>query len=136
MKKHTISIIVISIISLLIAFSGCKKSDPDTEEYIIQIDSIIHPDTISFGESLEIKFYGVVGSNGCYAFYKFEPVYTNATLSVTTWGILTNDDMCTEEIPYIVGETLMVNNMPAGEMTIDIIQADGYDFTSSVYVTE
>ena len=77
-----------------------------------------------------------MGNNSCYSFNKFEPVYTSNTLSITTWGLYTNNDMCYEEIPYLNGESLIVSEIPVGNLTISIIQADGDDFTQSVFVKE
>lgn len=134
MKKNIIITSLFSLLLSLIIFSGCKNNDSNTEEYIIHIDSITHADTIGFGVDLPIKFYGVIGSDGCYAFNNFEVYYSNSTLSVTSWGIHTKSDMCTQAIPYLDGETLLVSDIPEGEMTIEIVQEDGTSFTQSVFV--
>ena len=58
MYKTVITTATIVLSLLILVWSGCKKDNgPDTEEYIIQVDSIIHLVTITFGEDLSIKFY-------------------------------------------------------------------------------
>ncbi len=134
MKKYIFPVLIIFIISTIIAISGCKESESNTEEYIITIDSIMHVDTLAFGEDLTLKFYGVIGIDGCYAFNNFEVYYSSLTLSVTTWGLYTKSEMCTQEVPYLNGETLLISDLPEGEISIEAIQADGSSLTRKVYV--
>ena len=55
--KNNFIVVSIFLIIMTISWSSCKKSsDPETETFIIQVDSIIHPDTINFGDNLTIKF--------------------------------------------------------------------------------
>ncbi len=133
-----ISATLLSVLFFGIVFTSCKKdsSGPNTESYIITIDSILHADTIDFGTELTIKFYGIIGTDGCYSFDKFEPEYTEGVLSITTWGIHTLDVPCTENIPYLNGSILLVNQIPAGTMIINAVQADGTMISQSVFVKE
>jgi len=136
MNNKIFSLLSISILSLFVIFSGCKSDDPDTEEYIIYIDSIIHPDTINSGEDLAIKFYGVIGENGCYEFDRFVPVYTTGNLSITTYGIHTFSDMCTEILPMLNGQTLLVSDIAAGDITIEAVQSVDSTIVHTVFVRE
>lgn len=124
MKLILNSIYTLTVISLLFGTYGCKTNDPDTVEYIISIDSILHADTITAGDVLDIKFYGTIGENGCYAFERFEPVYNNNVLSITSWGLHTESEMCTQQIQQLNGLSLQVSDLPAGNITIEAIQPD------------
>ncbi len=136
MKNLTLLITAFSIIMTLF-WTGCKKdSSPDTETFIIEVDSIVHPDTINFGENLDIKFYGYIGPDGCYAFDKLVPEYTTGTLTVTCYGIHTFEDICTQAIVYMNGSTLQVSEMPIGSTELKIIQPDGSSLSHDVFVKE
>lgn len=136
MVNKTLTILSFSIILALMINSGCKKSGTETESYIIQIDSLVHADTINFGDNLTLKFYGVIGENGCYSFDKFEPEYTTGNLSITTWGLYTKQDMCTEELPYLNGEPIIITDIPAGTITIIAVQAEGPNISQEVFVKQ
>ena len=137
MYKTVITTATIVLSLLILVWSGCKKDNgPDTEEYIIQVDSIIHLDTITFGEDLSIKFYGVVGPNGCYEFDRLEPSYTEGELAITCWGIQTMESICTEQLVYMNGQQLLVSEMPLGNTIIKAIQPDGSSISQNVFVKE
>ena len=137
MKKQILikSTIILSLFMLI--WSGCKKdSSPEIETFIIHIDSIIHADTINFGDNLIIKFYGKIGPDGCYSFNEIAPEYITGTLSVTCWGKHTYESVCTQDTVYMVGKTLQVSEMPVGKTIIEAIQPDGTSISQSVYVKE
>lgn len=137
MNKHIFTAFAIIISLTVMIWSGCKKDDgPKIEEYIIQIDSIIHPDTINFGSDLNIKFYGLIGPDGCYAFDRLEPKYDVGELAVTSWGKHTFLKNCTEQLVYMNGNTLLVSSIPAGDLTIKAIQPDGSSITQNIFVKE
>jgi len=136
MKNKIILFLSIGILFSIFILSGCKNNDPDTEEYIIYIDSIVHPDTINLGDDLNIKFYGVIGENGCYEFDRFIPVYTAGELSITTYGLHTFSDMCTEAIVMLNGQILMVSDIAAGNFTIKAIQSEDSTIVHTVFVKE
>lgn len=137
MNKTIFTAFAVLIGLTVIIWSGCNKDNgPSTEEYIIQIDSIVHPDTINFGEDLSIKFYGPIGPDGCYAFDRLEPEYTEGELAVVTFGVHTYLDICTQTSVYMNGNELRVSEVPAGDLIIKAIQPDGSSITQNVFVKE
>lgn len=137
MKKNIFTALAVLISITVLIWSGCKKDDgPETERYIIQIDSIVHPDTINFGSDISIKFYGLIGPNGCYAFDEMIPEYLEGELLVVNWGIHTFNDNCTEALVYMNGHELLVSEVPAGEFIIKAVQPDGSFLTGNVFVKE
>ncbi len=137
MKRTINSLIIIILFIVAVSWSGCKDDNgPEVEEFIIQIDSMIHADTISLGNDLEIKLYGLIGPNGCYEFDRFVPEFVTGKLTVTSWGKHTIQDMCTEEIVYMTGKKLFVSDLPAGSSTVTAIQPDGTELSQEVYVRE
>lgn len=130
-KKH---ILILLLLSALI-YLGCSKSDsPQVDNYIIKIDSIVVPDTILFGNNLIVKFYGKVGENGCYAFYKFDVDYELNTTSITSWGRFTHYEACPENLPVLYGKELIIYNLSKGNNIIKAIQPDGDALSSEVFV--
>jgi len=142
MKKNVFTAFVIVFSLLITIWSGCdSNNDPNTEEFIIQIDSIVHVDTITFGETLSIKFYGKVGPDKCYAFDRLAPEFIEISdikgeLGVTSYGIHTFEDICPEGEVYMNGSELIVSDIPAGDLVIKAIQPDGSAITQNVFIKE
>ena len=139
MKKHVFTAFAVMIGLTVIIWSGCKKDDgPKIEIFIIQIDSMVHPDTINFGEDLSIKFYGVVGPNGCYAFDELVAEYSSDVneLAIESLGIHTFKDVCTDAEVYMNGRELLVSDIPVGDLTIVAVQPDGPNISQNVYIKE
>lgn len=142
MKKGIFTAIVAALVVITFGWTGCdKNNDPKTEEFIIYIDSIVHVDTITFGEILSIKFYGVVGPDGCYAFDRLFPEYiqieaTTGELTTTAFGIRTFEDVCPQDSVYMNGSELIVSDIPVGDLVVKALQPDGTTITQNVFIKE
>jgi hypothetical protein len=142
MKKNVFTAFAVALSVLVFSWSGCDNNNgPDTEEFIIQIDSIVHADTITLGETLSIKFYGRVGPNGCYAFDRLVPEYmqidaSTGELATTAFGIQTFQDLCPDQEVYLNGSELVVSDIPAGNLIVKALQPDGSAITQQVFVKE
>lgn len=69
-EKFSVPVLIPSIVFFIANFISCK----DKQEYgyfLIQVDSISVTDAAFLNNPFEIKFYGTVGNNGCYSFYRF-----------------------------------------------------------------
>jgi len=137
MNKNIFTALAVLFSITVLIWSGCKKDDgPNTERFIIQIDSIVHPDTINFGADLSIKFYGPIGPDGCYAFDKLVPDLIEGELVIVSWGIHTFEDICTQSAVYMNGHELLVSEVPAGEFIIKAVQPNGSAIIGNVFVKE
>jgi len=138
MKKSTYILALVSIISIIVIISSCKKDDPaPTEEYyVIQVDSIIYPDTITFGDTLKIKFYGLVGENSCYQFAQWNNNFDVDLIQLTTMGIHYLNQNCFESITYLDGAEYQLRGIPAGAYTIKIVQPDNTTMDSQLFVKQ
>ncbi len=139
MNKNILTAFAVMISLTVIIWSGCKKDNgPNIEEFIIQIDSMVHLDTINSGDTLNIKFYGLIGPNGCYAFDEFALEYSpdDQELAIESIGIHTFNDMCANAMVYMNGRELEVDGFVAGEYVITAIQPDGSSLSQNVYVKE
>lgn len=138
MKKSTIILAFITIFGFMaIIATSCKKDDPVTEEYyVIQVDSIIYNDTITFGDTLKIKFYGLVGENSCYQFAQWNNEFDVELIQLTTMGLHYLNRDCVEGITYLNGAEYRLTGVPAGDYTIKIVQPDNTTMDKPLYVKE
>jgi hypothetical protein len=141
MKKHLLIITGILLFALYMS-SGCKKDDDnDTNEYLIQIDSIQIPDTIDFGSLLDVDFYGLVGTTDCHAFSRFEqlePVASDPqnSIRIQTLGVYNDNGNCQSQDVYMNPATLQIAGMFAGNFLVLAVQPDGTIMTATCYVRE
>jgi hypothetical protein len=138
MKKSTFILALITIFSTIAAIStSCKKDDPVTQEYyVIKVDSIIYPDTITFGDTLKIKFYGLVGENSCYQFAQWNNEFDVSLIQLTTMGLHYLNQNCVDGVTYLNGAEYRLRGVPAGAFTIKVVQPDNSTMDSQLYVKE
>jgi len=133
-------LIILGVLGFLVAVSSCKKDeDPQINESVMLIDSIAHPDTVAFGSTLTINFYGVIG-NGCDSFSRFEDVELNEgepqnTFKIRIYRKTEDQPNCTEELKYL-DSSLNLTGMLAGTFYIKVVQPDGSYLEGEVFVEE
>ena len=118
MKKSTIILAFVTIVSIVAIISSCKKDDPTPtqEYYVIQVDSIIYPDTITFGDTLKIKFYGLVGDNSCYQFAQWDNKFDVGLIQLTAMGINYLNQNCVDGVTYLNGAEYKLTGVPTGHL--------------------
>jgi hypothetical protein len=136
MKSRFIISILVIIGVIMISNQGCNKDDsPDTVEYIIKVDSIVHPDTINSSDLFEVNFYGKVGDNDCFEFTKFSPAFGADFINVTLYGTETIKNDCAGGPVYLNGQGASFADMTPGEWTLNVFQPEGVPpIESKVYV--
>ena len=116
---------IFSVIILMFVLGSCSLETKTVEPYLIQIDSIVAPDTVTPKTVFEIRLFGIAGPNGCYA---LEKVYCFVTddknISIEARGTYRYDGKaCPEGIVYL--DTKVETNVPStGTYTIKILQQD------------
>ena len=126
MKKTTIAVLILFFTSVVYFSTGCnKKNEPEKVEYIIQIDSIQHADTVKAGEVFEIRFYGPLGYNDCYEFSRFLPEFGQNSMYFTLYGEQTIKDDCTGNPKYLNGQGAGIQDLTEGEWSITVYQPEG-----------
>ena len=105
------------------AVCSCGKKATDYEEYLIKVDSIAHPDTVAAGKSFAVRFYGIVGPNGCYRFIRFETEQSTGITKVWTVGERKagQNVMCPEYLPMLDGTVLNLTAPDSGSFNIAVI---------------
>jgi hypothetical protein len=135
-RKPAIIIFGLGIVLALVTYSsGCKKKASLGSEYTIQIDSIKHADTITVGETLEIKFYGLVGETNCYSFYKFNINFDQDKINVTAIGLNSESEDCKDGNVILDGESASIYSLPEGHYTIIVNQPRDNKIESPVVVS-
>ena len=137
MKKLIFGLIGASIIVILFLTGGCKLGNNNSSftEFAIQIDSIQHPDTVVFGKTLNIKFYGTIGPNDCYSFSRFVGGITGNQINIAAFGKFSNGTVCASVMQYLTGDTLGVNLVTSGTYVIHVMEPAPPDIYDTVYVS-
>lgn len=135
--RSAVNLIIAIFISFILFFNnGCKKEESPGSQFIIQVDSIVHPDTIFTGDALEIKFYGLIGDTKCFSFYKFDTDFDNDIINAVAIGLNSENEDCEESDIFLNGESLNIVDLPAGIFTILVKQQRGNQLESQVHVVQ
>src|SRR4051812_13920859 len=86
--------IVIPALALAILVS-CNPFAPDEKDFVIQVDSVSAPATVPGGAAFQVKFYGYVGSSGCYNFKEFKVTQSAGSADITVIGHF-KDGLCSQ----------------------------------------
>jgi len=138
MRKKYLFVLLATSALLVFFWSGCKLDSPSDvhyTEYVLEIDSIIHPDTIRLGNSLPIKFYGTIGHDGCHSFSRFDGHFEGKTILITAYGRQSDETVCPSVEQYLQGLTLAVNQLDTGRYIIHVQQAYPPDLYDTVFVS-
>lgn len=101
LKSILPGLLVLSVFTGL--FSSCKLKSERSENYLIGVDSISVPAVITSKVQFEIKLYGIVGPNACYAFEKFYNYPSSEDeIILEVWGrFYTDGTPCTGQVVYL-----------------------------------
>ena len=132
MKKWTLVI-------LLISFSviGCSQTEgPSTDPVLFQvkIDSISHPSSVALGDTADIRFFGVVGPDGCDSFSHFLVIRQPASVDFAVWGKRSQANACPAVMVYLDGNSYGYIPSQQGMLQISIHQPDGSTLKDSLLV--
>jgi hypothetical protein len=127
-------ICALHIVIALIFIPACSKPHvPSVNYFLVRVDSISIPDSISQTDTLKIKLYGTIGNNGNYAFDRFEAERSAHNLSLTVWGKYTKNDYATQALVFLNKE-YPISTLYPGLFKINILQPDSTYLRDSVVV--
>jgi hypothetical protein len=135
MKKISLFFIPVFIATILFS-SGCKKDKQNTNEFVIEVDSIHVADTITFGDTLDIEFFGTIGPNGCYTLNRFDAGYSEDSILITAIGVFSGDDVCPDMISKLDGTILQIINISPGDYILAVNQPDDSQLTRDLRVDD
>lgn len=128
---------IIPAFALLIFFvflSNCSKEEFKSFEFQIYVDSIVLADTIQAGNTLEIEFFGTIGTNGCFSFERFDTEFSQNLVFIKAIGKASGAYICPCVMVYLDGTILQINNLTEGEFTVRVGQPDDTELVETVVV--
>ena len=125
------------ILWIIILFQFACTTEPENNyiNYKIHIDKIEHPDTISVNDTLTIKFFGFVGSDGCHGFSHFKVSKKTNDIEFTVWGVKPNfNTLCPSVLVYLEGKEYKSILNKSGLYRIKINQPNNTFLVDTVFV--
>jgi hypothetical protein len=114
----------------LAALSACSEGTyPEffSQRYVIEVDSLRAPTSLTAGDTLEVLFWGYVGPNSCHAFEGFETELATHRVDLTLWTkyYRRTNTSCAQELVFLEGVSYRVGPLPAGSYAVVVHQPDG-----------
>ncbi|TVP51080.1 MAG: hypothetical protein EA350_00270 [Gemmatimonadales bacterium] len=78
--------VAVMVLSIAVGTAGCDLLGPDRETFLVRVDSISAPATVSTGDTLTVQFHGFVGSDGCHRLERVDRGRGPGTLVMTFHG--------------------------------------------------
>lgn len=129
---------IASWVLLGLLLGSCTQKSIQTEEYLIRIDSIIHPDTVAAQKPFAIKFYGIIGHTACNRFLRFETETETQRLKIWVVGERNIDTLaiCHENLVKLEGKVFNAMAPDSGELVISVINPGLGNVLNSKVVVE
>lgn len=123
------------ILFVAMALLSCS-TEPSREPFlfVVQVDSIAHPSSVSLNDTIAIKLYGTIGTNGCYSFSYFDDKLQPLRLDLTVVGERSASTVCTAVMVYLDGKEYRCVAQQKGWFSINIRQPDESRLRDSVFV--
>ena len=105
---------------------GCSSTpeQPADVTFVIQVGDIEIPDTVKANEPLTLRFHGVIGTDLCHRFHRFEAYEDTSNLDLTLWGIFEPSGTCATAIA-VLDEVFEKLPPHQGQINLVINQRDG-----------
>lgn len=131
--------LVFSLLLLASLWTNCSLigGGTNTSTFIVEVDSINVPSEVASTDTLIVRPFGTVGTNGCHSFKQFEASQTPSSLDLQVIGeVVEGDDIgCTDEIVKL-DTTYEVPPPLEGPFEITIPQPDETTLTRTVTVKD
>jgi hypothetical protein len=112
------------VVFSIVAIASCNKGGKtNSEEYLIQVDSIQVADTVNLGSKFSVVFFGIIGYDGCSSFSRFiaERETGRYKLQVVGKRKTGPNIACPEYLPMLDGEKLELLADSSGVLKIEIV---------------
>ena len=132
--KYRLFIPIALILLAAISLMNCSKNKET--QFVVRVDSIVAPDTVDYNVAFDILFYGTIGNDGCHSYSHMDIFYESNTLSLKVWGKNSGADECPNVTVLLDGLKLTINNIEAGDNSIEVTQPDDSKLTKDLYVRQ
>lgn len=132
--RHIIKHLLV-ILPFIIFFSCSTEPEKEYIYYLVNVDSIKHPQSVSLNDTITFKLYGTVGSDGCHSFSHFESLTGPFEVDLKVWGKVSSlGSACPAVMVYLEGKEYKVAAKERGIYSIKIHQPDGSVLKDSVII--
>ncbi|MCU7497451.1 MAG: hypothetical protein HF314_17770 [Ignavibacteria bacterium] len=126
---------ILAAVPVAVFFSCSTEPDKQDTYYLIKVDSLTHPASVSLNDTIKFRFYGVVGTDGCHSFSHFEALDKSSGLDLWLWGkVPSYADACPAVMVYLNGKEYKHKAKERGIFRLSINQPDGSVLKDSVAV--
>ena len=128
--------VILALYPLLMMLSDCfgmAHMPPTEEQFLIRIDSIAHPASIRYDDSLTILLYGTIGADSCTVFSHIDETKKPLDVELTVWGKHYLDSTCATRMIALNGRQYKTLTNMTGWFKIHIRQPDGTMLTDSLF---
>ena len=138
MKSEKVLIVIFLSIFLSGLFISCKWEEETSYEYFrIKVDSIQLAEDPIAGTPFEIRFFGTIGSNGCYQFDEFSEKQTSNEIIIEAIGKYNKRaNVCASVMVFLDGKKLNLRIEEPGRYHLKIKQPDGNYIERKILVKE
>ncbi len=135
---HRTFAVVLAAVCFAALLSSCDalfgSDDAPTNYFGITVDSLTYePATPAVGDTLVLRFWGLIGLDTCERFSHFETVRDSQwLLYVEAWGVQTHETVCGDAMQYLQDERLRVSPLYAGPLIVWVQQPSGLSLVDTV----
>jgi hypothetical protein len=112
--------------------SACDVLSPSRREFLIHVDSVAAPASVSPSASLQLLVFGPVGPDMCYRFKQFRVSRSAAGAEVSVAGEHVGGGDCALMPVYLQGQQLLIEPPFSDPFSVHFHQPDGSRLTSTI----
>ena len=133
--------VVLAAICVAALLSSCDdlfgSDDAPMSYFGVTVDSLTYePATPAVGDTLILRFWGLIGLDTCERFSHFETIRDSQLLYVEAWGVQTYETMCGDALQYLQDERLRVSPLYAGPFIVWVQQPNGLSLVDTVDIQQ
>lgn len=134
MKKSVVLLSTFALLFISVFFVSCNDTD-NYKYFLVPVDNISIPDEIKANEPFEVRFSGLIGTDGCSGFDRFIADKQDTVLVVEIWGKQkTQSYACPDVVVELVREKFKYSLDEPGTYVLKVRQPDGTFFDKQFIV--
>lgn len=135
MRTNISALGLLSVIAIGLSILSCHIDSDNSSDFIIRVDSVKIPDTVSSATPFDIVFFGTIGFNSCYSFKTFNRVVKDNDIKIQAWGTLDyKEGKCPEGLVSLNGQILKLTIPLPGTYRIVIKEPEDYTLVKQITV--
>jgi hypothetical protein len=112
----------------------CKSSLSNSSDFLIKVDSVNVPATITAEIPFDVAFFGLIGDNECLSFKTFNHIVNNNTIIIEAWGTYFDNGVCPTSAVLLNGEKLSLTIPLPGTYILQIREPGNYTLVKQLAV--